>query len=128
MERSMRFKRIVTVSAIAVTLLFGVAVSLCGCSTVEVAEAESDVTPMSSRFTIQRVDVDDGSWDRLYIITDTETGCQYLCWSSPYSLFDSDDGTCSGMELLVDKYGYPALAPGYTRNGPIEGPSDDEGI
>ena len=50
------------------------------------------------------------------LITDTRTGCQYLTWRS------SEKG---GVTLLVDKYGNPLLAEGYTRLD--VGMSEDDG-
>ena len=50
------------------------------------------------------------------LITDTRTGCQYLAWWAPEK---------GGVTLLVDKYGYPMLAEGYTRLD--VGMSEDDG-
>lgn len=50
------------------------------------------------------------------LITDTRTGCQYLTWWN---------SSQSGVTLLVDRYGYPLLAEGYTRLD--VGMSEDDG-
>lgn len=86
-------------------------VALTGCSTTEVAEAEEDMTP---RFSYEVVT--DDTWMYTDVVTDTETGCQYL-------LVGDDDGY--GLTLLVDKYGNPLLAQGYSRSE--VGMSDDDG-
>lgn len=86
-------------------------VALTGCSTTETAEAEEDMTP---RFVYESVT--DNTWMYTDVIVDTETGCQYL-------LAGNGDGY--GLTLLVDKYGNPLLAQGYSRSE--VGMSHDDG-
>ncbi len=85
-------------------------VAITGCSMTEVAKAE-ETTP---RFDCEAVT--DDTWMYTDVVTDTETGCQYL-------LVGDDDGY--GLTLLVDKYGNPLLAQGYSRSE--VGMSDDDG-
>lgn len=87
-----------------------VATLLMGCSTTEVAADEqvSDV-----RFRVVEAN-NDTFWTVTDIIVDTKTGCQYL-WVK--------ESEKAGPVLLVDKYGYPLLASGYSRRE--VGMSDD---
>lgn len=71
-------------------------VALTGCSMTETAEAEETVTP---RFVYETVT--DNTWMYTDVVTDTETGCQYL-------LAGNGDGY--GLTLLVDRYGNPLKA------------------
>lgn len=90
-----------------------VALAICGCTLAgcEAAKAEAGV----ERFVVTE-SVKLGAYSLAHVMTDMETGCQYIIWS------DYEKG---GMELLVDKYGYPLLADGYSR---VEvGISEDEG-
>lgn len=90
-----------------------VALAICGCTLAgcEAAKAEAGV----ERFVVTE-SVKLGAYSFAQVMTDTETGCQYIIWSG------YDKG---GMELLVDKYGYPLLADGYSRLD--VGMSEDEG-
>jgi hypothetical protein len=85
--------------------------SLMGCSTTEVAEAQAQSHWLRFRIT----DVpNDGVWVNTTVIVDTETGCQYIF---------AKQAELGGLELLVDKYGNPLLAEGYSRRE--VGMSDD---
>ena len=90
-----------------------VALALCGCTCTlagcGVRDAEG--AGWQVRFKVVQAMTDGLGTTRIY--TDTKTGCQYL------------EVGGSGLTLLVDKYGYPLLADGYSR---VEvGMSDDKG-
>ena len=110
MEAVMRWQRNVVIAAIVV-MIASAMVALCGCSTSEVAEANSD----NARFCV--VDTTDNhTFVVTFAVVDKETGCQYLFCNY---------GKGGGLTLLVDKYGNPLLADGYSRRE--VGTSDDDG-
>lgn len=81
----------------AVLIICAICFSLCGCgesSTVHLQEKQS----VSGRF------LSDGP--ECYIVTDSETGAQYLFCDYGYS---------GGLTLLVDANGNPCLANGYEK-------------
>lgn len=96
-----------------VVVLASALVATCGCSTTEVAEAQAQSDWL--RFRITEVP-NDGVWVNTTVIVDTETGCQYIF---------AKQAELGGLELLVDKYGNPLLADGYSRRE--VGMSDDDG-
>lgn len=55
------------------------------------------------------------------VVTDRQTGCQYLCYAQGWG-----SSRVGGITLLVDEYGYPLLAEGHER-GPKVGMSQDWG-
>lgn len=52
------------------------------------------------------------------VMTDTETGVQYLTWNR---------GKAGGVTPLLDQWGFPLLAEGYDRGHTMVGPSKDIG-
>lgn len=78
-----------------VGLLLGLLlVILCaGCGVSAEATEPCEPAGESARFTIERPD---GAWSALYIITDTETGVQYLMYHDAYG---------TGMTVLQDGEG-----------------------
>lgn len=52
------------------------------------------------------------------VVTDTETGVQYLTWNR---------GRAGGITPLLDQWGFPLLAEGYDRGHTMVGPSKDIG-
>ena len=112
---AMRWQVRVAIAAIIVAIASAM-IAVCGCSSVEIAEAAQQ-----RRFTVSEADNDKVFLDTA-VITDTETGCQYLYFTRP----TGTDGGAGGVVLLVDKYGYPLLAGGYEREYEVS-MSNDEG-
>lgn len=112
---TMRWQRRVVVAAI-LTAILSALIAVCGCSSVEVAEAAQQ-----TRFRVSTAS-NNGLFVDTAVITDTETGCQYLYFTRP----TGGDGGAGGMALLVDKYGKPLLASGYEREYEVS-MSDDDG-
>jgi len=103
----MRFKRTITIAAIVVALC-GCTCGVAGCS--ERAAAQ-DGQASRERFLVSE-QANDAKWTHTVLITDTETGCQYL-W-----VFRAvDTGGAGGLTLLVDSDGKPILDSRYTKEG-----------
>ena len=100
----MRFKRTITIAAIVVALC-GCTCGIAGCS--ERAAAQEEENEEQYRFVIS-----DRSINSLFvsasIVTDTETGCQYL--------FVYYSGS-AGLTPLVDADGKPMLDSRYVKDG-----------
>ena len=91
-------------------------VSLCGCTCALAGCGDAEPETRKTRFTVEWAD-EDAAVSTVLIATDTETGCQYLCWQR-YN--------AGGMTLLVDQHGMPLLADGYSRSEGVQ-PSRDWG-
>ena len=100
----MRFKRTITIAAIVVALC-GCTCGIAGCSERAAAQDEENEEQY-------RLVVSDQSNNALFtsmsIITDTETGCQYLV------VYRSE---AAGLTLLVDADGKPMLDSRYAKDG-----------
>ena len=100
----MRFKRTITIAAIVVALC-GCTCGIAGCSERAAAQDEENEEQY-------RLVVSDQSNNALFtsmsIITDTETGCQYLF------VYRSE---AAGLTLLVDADGKPMLDSRYAKDG-----------
>lgn len=101
MERVVRWQWFMLKLAIILMLVFA-ALFTVGCSGDSDAHENDDAL---FRLTVRNMD-NDSHGIPTYTITDTETGCQYLV----VRVYEG-----AGVTLLVDKYGYPLLADGYSR-------------
>lgn len=103
----MRFKRTITIAAIVVALC-GCTCGIAGCSERATAQEEQS---SRGRFLVSE-QANDAIWTYTLLITDTETGCQYL-WVHRAI----DTGGAGGLTLLVDSDGNPMLDSRYAREG-----------
>lgn len=99
----MRFKRTITIAAIVVALC-GCTCGIAGCSESASATEENVV---SYRLVMSDVP-ENATFADATIITDTETGCQYLF------VYRSKAG---GVTLLVDEDGNPIIDQRYAKDG-----------
>ena len=103
----MRFKRTITIAAIVVALC-GCTCGIAGCSERAAAQEER---ASRWRFLVSE-QANDAIWTNTFLITDTETGCQYL-----WVLRAIDTGGAGGLTLLVDADGKPMLDSRYAKDG-----------
>lgn len=103
----MRFKRTITIAAIIVALC-GCTCGVAGCSERAAAQEEQS---SRGRFLVSE-QTNDETWTHTILITDTETGCQYL-WVTRAVI----DGGAGGLTLLVDSDGKPMLDSRYAKDG-----------
>lgn len=101
MEGVVRWQRTMFTIALML-LLFLFALLTSGCVSTG-SERKDSSGPF--RLTVDAMD-NDSSGIPTYVITDSETGCQYLV----VRVYEG-----AGVTLLVDKYGNPLLADGYSR-------------
>lgn len=112
----MRWQRKMLAFAIMV-IVVSLFLAIVACSPSEAEEAERDNLP--ERFQVTEYS-NDSFWVHTVVITDTKEGCQYLL-----TYRQTGEGGAGGLVQLTDKYGYPLLAQGYSRND--VGVSDDDG-
>lgn len=99
----MKFKRTITIAAIVVALC-GCTCGVAGCSERTAAQDEQ---ASRGRFLVSE-QANDAIGTHTILITDTETGCQYL---------SIDTGGVGGLALLVDSDGKPMLDSRYVKEG-----------